>query len=60
MTEHAITVEWNNGYRATCSCGRWNSKRYKVLKANARHAWEAHVRAVTKPSGCLRRREVAQ
>jgi len=59
VNDHNITVEWTNGYRATCSCGKYHSKRYPVMPAHAKRAWEAHVRAVTTPSGFLRREEVA-
>lgn len=46
-TEHVLAVAWSNGYRATCSCGKYSSKRYPVLAVHAKRGWEAHVRSVT-------------
>jgi hypothetical protein len=57
VTEHTVSVEWSNGYRATCSCGKYRSRRYTPPMVRALRAWEAHVRAVTTPYGCLPRPE---
>lgn len=46
-TGHVLAVAWSNGYRATCSCGRYRSRRYPVLAVHAKRGWEAHVKAVT-------------
>jgi hypothetical protein len=58
--DHTATGDWSNGYyRATCSCGKYRSRRYLLID-RARRAWDAHVRAVTRPHGCIRLREEAE
>ena len=55
MTDHTITVTWNAGYRATCSCGRYHSKLYPVRKEQAQNAGATHIRAMLQPAGFMRR-----